>query len=584
MRIHLRLSALCLVLGCRLAGGSPAADGVLLDETFSNNQAGWLIDSFSKVVDGTYQIDARGEGGYYRWLAKPSDLGDFALRVEVRKIRGNNQRPLFGVIFRVQESWKNCYFLVVNGSSGYFFGKFVQGSAVILKQGTEAALKPAGGLNTLVVRASGNAFGLAANNTPVANVIDDSFRTGRVGLFVEAPAMVQFDNLRVTSLAGEAGAASAELPPSGVKVLFEDDFSRNTGWATDEFRTLDHGRLLLHNQGEHRSFLSWNPATGGYTDFVAQADASLLKGDGKVLYGLCWRVRDGDHFYFFLVSAAGGYYAGVRNGDDIQVLRKGHQPAVRTMPQANTLEVRSAGREFKLKINGEPTCSFQDDRLPRGAFGFYLEQPGEVAFDDLTITDLPENAPPTPGAGPHRWPVGSSRLQHPLQQNVEGFAWPVDAEHRFEAGGYCLTAPAKGSRTAAHEATRTLTDGVFMVNARPLNGPLQSGYGLLVRGNAALDSFLFLTLNAAGRYFVGVCTQGRFNVVDSGQVQNLRGGDQGNELQLTVEGPVIRYGINDQLLGNYRDETLQQGAVGLYVENGVTACFRDLRVYNLPRE
>lgn len=556
----------------------------LLAETFDNNAHGWLVDEFSKLSGGGYLIDARGNGGYYRWLAEPKDLVDFTAAVDVEKLRGNNAEPLFGLLFRLQDSWRNSYFFVINGSGGYVFGKFVQGSAVILKQGNTPALKPGGAKNVLSVTASGNTFGLAANGTPLANVVDDTFPgPGRIGLCVEAPAMVRFDNLMVTPL-GDRGLPPAgdTLPPSGVRTLFEDTFETNTGWATDDFRQIENGVYRLSNQGERKSFLSWHPETNQLTDFVARIDARKVSGDPRALYGLCCRVRDGQHFYFFLVNPDGRYYAGVCDGAGPIVIRQGRQPAIRDGDAVNTLEVRADGRQMTFRVNGSDCCTFSDERLTKGAVGLYLEQPAVVEFDNLLVTETAAAAPPVVGAtSGGRWPVGALLLAERLDR-IMAYAWPTDEFHRFDKGGYCVSAPDEGSRTVTCEATRTIDNGVYMVTARADRGPVTSGFGLVVRANEDLDSFYFLTMNAAGTYYVGKCVDGDFSVLDSGPVGELRGGGAGNDLQLTVVGAELRYGINDRPLGTVRDATLGRGAAGLYVEHGVTAWFSNLRVYALP--
>ncbi|MBI2299365.1 MAG: hypothetical protein HYU66_10560 [Armatimonadetes bacterium] len=565
-----------------------ADSDVLLDEPFKDNQHGWLVDDYAKIADGAFQIDARGKGGYYRWLNDPAGLNDFTLKVDVQKTRGNNEEPLYGLLFRVQESWRNAYFLVINGSQGYFFGKFVQGSAIVLKQGTSPGIHPGGASNTLVVRAAGNTFGLAINDTPIANVIDDTYPSGRIGVGVEAPALVSFRNLQVAALGNSSGPeqySEESPPPSGVKTLFADAFERNTGWSEDQFRRIADGVYHLSNQGERKSFLSWHPQTASLKDFVARLDARLLEGDAKALYGVCWRVKDGAHFYFFLINPDGRYFAGVRNGDDIATLRRGTSPAVRKGDQANTLEVRAESRQFVCRVNGTEACSFGDDRVAAGCIGLYLEQPAHVTFDDLLVTDLPENAPPVVGGGAAK-PLGTGklRLEQRLDRNGAGFDWPTDENRRFDLGGYCVTAPAKGSRVVTAGSTRGTADGVAVVTARAARGPSESGFGLVVRATDPGDGFYFLTLNAQGRYFVGKCVAGQFTVIDSGPVANLRGGDSGNELQFGFGGPNLRYAVNDHALGSFRDETFQAGAVGLLAENGVTACFQNLRIYDPPRE
>ncbi len=575
---------LCLTaLLAASAAQEPAAEAVLLSESFTDNARGWRVDDYSRLADGGYVIDARNEGGYYRWLDNPANLKDFTYSVLVQKRRGNNASPLFGLIFRVQDSWRNCYFLVVNGSGGYFFGKFRQGSPTILKQGVSEAIKTANGINKLTVRANGGMFGLAANDQPLANIVDDTFPgAGRVGLCVEAPALVWFDEVMVTTLAGPPDTPGGAAPSA---TLYRDDFSRNLGWAVDEYRTFSDGAYHLTNQGQSTSFLSWQPKTGELTDFVAELDVTVVKADPKALAGVLWRVQDGTHFYFFLTGADGRFYAGLSDGEGIRVLRKGKQMAIRPAGETNTLSVTAQGTQFRLGVNGAETCSFVDATLAKGSLGVYLEQPGDVAFDNLVVTAVGQDLPPVVG-GPAEagtWPVGSLLWHDALDANGQGYTWPADADHTFDQGGYCVQAPEQGSRTVVRQGAASPKDGVFQVNARPVRGNLQGSFGLVVRAGGDAADFTYLLMNAAGQYYVGRCRKNQFETLDSGPVTQLRGGDAGNELQITVSGGTMRYGINDRLLGTIPVDDQRAGVVGLHVENGVVACFRNLRAFALPK-
>ncbi|NUQ01112.1 MAG: hypothetical protein HUU35_14785, partial [Armatimonadetes bacterium] len=525
---------LSLMLGLLAVTAGPAQQAergeMLLEERFENNSRSWRVDDYSRFEDGGYLIDARNQGGYYRWIEEPAGLRDFVLRVELQKRRGNNEQPLYGVIFRIQDSWRNCYFFVINGAGSYLFGRFQQGSATVLKQGTTPALRTADGRNTLIVRANDTLFGLAVNDTPLANVVDETFPNGgRVGLCVEAPALVWFDNLQLTDLAGtESGPEEANAPDAAE--LYRDDFAVNSGWAVDEFRRLKDGAYHLSNQGQSTSYLSWLPKTAGLSDFVATIDVRAVEVSAKALFGLVWRLRDDQHFYFLLIGVDGRFYAGLVNGE-IKVLRKGRQVAIRPLGEVNTLTVRAAGSEFTCAVNGTEVAAFSDRTYAEGSLGVYLEQPGHVAFDDLRVTALPQTGPPVVGGGAvgGPWPAGQAVLHDSLASNNLTCVWPTDAEHAFDQGGYCVKAPAAGSRTVIHQRTINRRDGVYQVNVRPVQGNLTSSYGLVVRASAAVDEFHYLLLNASGRYFVGRCHGNRFENLDSGPIGLLRGGDVGDD-------------------------------------------------------
>lgn len=578
----------CRALLCGLLALMPlAAEAPLFEDAFEQPGNGWLVDEFSRFEDGRYVIDARGEGGYYRWIEQPR-AADYLVTVEAVKGRGNNTEPLFGLLLRVQESWRDSYFLGVNGAQGYFFGKFVGGNAVILKEGRAEPLRPGGEPNLLGVRAAGSTFSLEINGEAVATVADPTFAAGAVGLFVEAPALVRFDNLRVTAGGAVPPVGPGDPPPvgPGPRTIFADTFDRPTGWAEDQFRQLAGGEYHLRNEagdGEQKSFLSWQPATADLTDFAASVDARQRIGSPGQLFGLCWRVVDGAHFYFFLINPDGAWYAGARNGDEVRVLAKEtRHPSIRPGEQVNTLGVRCEGRQHQVMVNGVRVTEFTDATIERGAVGLYLEQTGHVSFDNLLVTDLGAGGPPVVGAAPDHaiaWPVGPVTYHEPLSGNIGEQTWLVDPLHQFAEGGYVVTAPAEGSETLLALPTAATTDGVVEVNARAVAGPVLSSFGLVVRGDTARERFYYLLMNSAGKYFVGRCIDGRFETVDTGPIATLRGGDAGQGLQVRLQGGRLRFAVNGQEVSRLDDEQLPAGAVGLHAEHGVTACFRNLRVY-----
>jgi len=550
------------------------APGVLLDETFGPDHGAWREDDYSRIEKGGYVIDAKGTGGYYRWLEQPAEttlFADYEAGVTVQKLRGNNDQPLYGLLFRVQESWRDSYFFVVNGAGEYFCGKFLGGNASILKTGSDPAISIAGAANKLGVRVAGPKLAMLANGKVVTEVEDGSFKTGRIGLCVEAPAQVRFDDLRVTAL--DAGSAPGPGPvPGAANVLFRDDFSANQGWSTDAYRQIADGAYHLQNAGEHKSYLSWHPATSKLGDLAIQATVRKLEGDPNALYGLVWHVRDGEQFYFFLIGADGRYFAGLSTAGGIQVKSKGRAMAVRGGKEENTLRVVASGSLYSCAINGATVTEFRDESYPTGAVGFYLEQPAHITFDNLEVT--PVTSTPAPVAGGAE---GKLLLNDPLVTATSG--WPVDADHLFDLGGYCVRAPDDGSRTTIHLGSLGQGDGVYEVSGRPVQGNLSGSYGMVVRANRAVDQFYFLLLNATGAWVVGECKAGQFTSSAAGTIAQLRGGNEGNRFRIELRDGTLTYGLNGEQLGTLKVPGRGQGAVGVHVENGVVACFRNLTIH-----
>lgn len=573
------IAAAAVLLALRLA-----APAVLFEEDFSDNGRGWQIDTYSRLQDGGYVIDARGTGAFPRVVAEPDGVRECVYRGQVRLLSGD-PNALAGLLFRAQGTWANSYYFAVGaGSARYSFGKFTAGARVVLKEGLLPALRLTGETTTtLQVEALGDQFALMVNDTAVATVVDASIPTGgRLGVYAEAPARVRFDDLR------------AWVPEPHPRTLFRDDFRTDRGWPEDAYRRREAGAYHLANHGESPSFVAWNAATTAVGDAVIRLDASLESGSPEALFGLLWRVQDAEHYLFFILNPDGRWYAGVRAGTDAtEVKRTGRFPGMRGGRANNSLEVVANGSTFTLSLNSSEVGRFSDNHFAVGAVGVYLQQAADVAFRDLVVRELPSTAatPPPPTPTPTLTPPVDP-VAPPVTPTVPpagplltdaltapgDYAWPTDVDHAFEQGGYCLRAPADGSRTTLRKTPGDLADGLFSVRARPIAGPVTSSFGLAIRANPEGNSFYFLLLNACGRYYVGRCLDGRYQVLRAGVAPLLRGGDAGNTLTIEARGSLLRCSVNEQLLEQLADDSLSQGAVGLHAEHGLVACFRDLRV------
>jgi len=138
-------------------------------------------------------------------------------------------------------------------------------------------------------------------------------------------------------------------------------------------------------------------------------------------------------------------------------------------------------------------------------------------------------------------------------------------------------------------AGASLVDGVYEVSATQEEGPLDNGFGLLLRADAATGSFYVLEISGDGYVWIGRCADGcatMTSLVEEGWFAHEavnRGPGATNRLRVVADGEQLRFYVNDQQVGATVDRTLSRGDVGLFVETlgeeGVTVSFDDLRVY-----
>lgn len=140
-------------------------------------------------------------------------------------------------------------------------------------------------------------------------------------------------------------------------------------------------------------------------------------------------------------------------------------------------------------------------------------------------------------------------------------------------------------------AGKTFGDGVYEVEATPVEGPLDNGYGLIFRANAEKGDFYLFKISSDGFAWIG-------QYRDGSQEAAIIGGDWfatpaitpglnvTNRLSVRAEAGNMIFYVNDQEVGRVTDNTFTVGDVGVLVQTlgggGVRVLFDNLSVMPLP--
>ncbi len=205
-RAHRRISYGTLVVLCAvfLLSGCGQRSDLPWEEDFSA-PATWKMESDAAaqvtVENGVLRISIAASN-QLAWASAGKDLQDFRLTVEASQVAGPNDNE-YGVLVRVQDP-RNFYAFSISGDGYFLVSRFVDG----VRQPLEAdwtpsdAIHPGIGTNVLEVVAQGKQLTFIVNDQPLAQVEDDRFSHGDIGLyagsFYEGGVEVHFDNLRVT--------------------------------------------------------------------------------------------------------------------------------------------------------------------------------------------------------------------------------------------------------------------------------------------------------------------------------------------------------------------------------------------------
>jgi hypothetical protein len=137
-------------------------------------------------------------------------------------------------------------------------------------------------------------------------------------------------------------------------------------------------------------------------------------------------------------------------------------------------------------------------------------------------------------------------------------------------------------------AGENFADGSYEVEATPLEGAIDNGYGMLFRVDEGRDSFYVFKVSSDGYVFLGRCADGCLEEealvnqdwFDSPSVQVGLGVT--NHLKVDVSGADMVFFVNGDEVGRASDNTLEKGDIGLLAETftpgGLLVAFDNFRV------
>lgn len=179
--------------------------GVLYADDFNNPASGWPRLSndvqFCNYENGEFRLQGKKLGTNI--LAVNQNAGrfsDMVIEAEGRLVSGSDT-SLYGTVFRMQDG-NNYYCFMISGDGSCVIEKRVEGVFTPLAKKTISTfIKKTGTVNRMKINCKGPDIELYVNGSRLANISDNTFSDGWVGLVVhpnEASATAHFDNIRIT--------------------------------------------------------------------------------------------------------------------------------------------------------------------------------------------------------------------------------------------------------------------------------------------------------------------------------------------------------------------------------------------------
>ena len=181
---------------------------LIYSDDFNDSETGWgevfEPGTVRQYGGSRYHIIAK-ENDVFTWSKLGRDFTDFVLEVDATQDEGPSNNS-YGVLFRSQDA-EHFYRFGISGDGFYFLDKSVGSEWVPVIDWTESPYINRGqASNRLKVTCAGPQITLHVNDQHLADVTDDSYDHGDIGLFAasfaEPNVHITFDNLKVWAAKG----------------------------------------------------------------------------------------------------------------------------------------------------------------------------------------------------------------------------------------------------------------------------------------------------------------------------------------------------------------------------------------------
>ena len=182
-------------------------------------------------------------------------------------------------------------------------------------------------------------------------------------------------------------------PTNIPEILFEDDFSYDTGWYTDKGEDFS----FEYAKGGYRISVDilnapiWSIRERNYTDVRVEVDAAQISGAQDGYYGLVCRHTDSDNNYALVIGSDGAFGIAKSQNGEFVILRTGTAVpgVIKSGEAANRVRADCVGETISLYANDQKLVEIQDNDFESGYIGVIagtrLSGGVVVLFDNFAI-------------------------------------------------------------------------------------------------------------------------------------------------------------------------------------------------------
>jgi hypothetical protein len=207
-RAVVSLVLLWSAVACAVNNPTPRADGVIVEDDFSDPASGWNRHTSADITtdygDGHYRVLV-GAPNHDAWGLAGLDLNDLRIEADTQSAAGPLDNS-FGVLCRFTRSddRSNFYFFFISSDGYYAMGKVARNERTYLNPNGNfeplAAIRTEpGAINRLSAACAKDQFTFTVNGQPAGSFSDGEFTHGDAGLIAstlnQGGVEIRFDNV-----------------------------------------------------------------------------------------------------------------------------------------------------------------------------------------------------------------------------------------------------------------------------------------------------------------------------------------------------------------------------------------------------